>query len=320
MPSYRPSITELFNIKLPIVQAGMIWVSGGKLAAAAAEAGCLGLVGAGSMQPAMLKHHLELAASLTKKPFGVNIPLLYSKVQEQIDVALAAGVRIFFTSAGSPKTWTSFLKDRGCIVVHVTSSPELAVKCEAAGCDAIVAEGFEAGGHNGRDEITTLTLIPQVADAVRIPVIAAGGIADGRGMAAALALGAHGVQMGSRFVATAESSAHPKFKQAIIDAGAGSTMLSLKELVPVRLLKNHFYEQVAALEQRCATKEELTVLLGKGRAKLGMFDGDLDEGELEIGQIAGLIHDAPTVAELVSRLTTEYEHAVKNTPLSLRRD
>ena len=320
MSPYRPSITEIFNIELPLVQAGMIWVSGGKLAAAAAEAGCLGLVGAGSMQPSLLKQHLELAASLTKKPFGVNIPLLYSKVQEQIEVALAAGVRIFFTSAGSPKTWTGFLKDRGCIVVHVTSSPELALKCEAAGCDAVVAEGFEAGGHNGRDEITTLTLIPQVTEAVRIPVIAAGGIADGRGIAAALALGANGVQIGSRFAATAESSAHPKFKQALVDAAAGSTMLMLKNLVPVRLLKNHFYEQVAALEQRCATKEELTALLGKGRAKLGMFEGDLDEGELEIGQIAGLIHDLPTVSDLVHRLTTEYDHTVKKIPLSLRRD
>ncbi len=317
MNRQHTAINKLFGISKPIVQGGMVWVSGGKLAAAVSEAGCLGLVGAGSMQPELLKLHLEKARTLTAKPIGVNIPLLYSKVQEQIEVALAAGIRIFFTSAGSPKTWTGYLKDRGATVVHVTSSPELARKCEAAGCDAVVAEGFEAGGHNGRDEITTMVLIPQVVDAVKIPVIAAGGVGDGRGIAAALALGASGVQIGSRFAATVESSAHSNFKQAIVDATPGATMLAMKELVPVRLLKNKFYDQVHALELQCADKEKLTALLGKGRAKLGMLDGDLDEGELEIGQVSGLIKDIPTVAALVSRLESEYRAAVSVLPRSL---
>ena len=317
MTTQSPAITKLFGISKPIVQGGMVWVSGGKLAAAVSEAGCLGLIGAGSMQPDLLKHHIEKAKALTSKPIGVNIPLLYSKAQEQIDIALASGIRIFFTSAGSPKTWTGYLKDRGATVVHVTSSPDLARKCEAAGCDAVVAEGFEAGGHNGREEITTMVLIPQVVDAIKIPVIAAGGIGDGRGIAAALSLGASGVQIGSRFAATVESSAHPKFKQAIVDAGPGSTMLAMKNLVPVRLLKNRFYEQMTALEHKCAEKEQLAALLGKGRAKLGMLDGDLDEGELEIGQISGLIGDIPTVATLVHRLETEYRAAISELPLNL---
>ena len=292
-------------------------MSGGKLAAAAAEAGALGLIGAGSMAPDLLRLHLKKARALTAKPLGVNIPLLYSKAQEQIDIALAEGIRIFFTSAGSPKAWTAYLKDRGAIVVHVTSSPELAQKCEAAGVDAVVAEGFEAGGHNGRDEITTMVLIPQVVDAVKIPVIAAGGIGDGRAIAAALALGASGVQMGSRFAATLESSAHPNFKDAIVAANAGATMLSMKSLVPVRLLKNKFYTAVAAAEARGASKEELEALLGKGRARRGMLDGDLDEGELEIGQVAGSIHDVPTVAALVKRLEAEYKAAVAGISLDL---
>ncbi|MBM4250713.1 MAG: nitronate monooxygenase [Deltaproteobacteria bacterium] len=314
MSIQSPAITKLFGISKPIVQGGMVWVSGAKLAAAVSEAGGLGLIGAGSMQPDLLKLHIDKALALTSKPLGVNIPLLYSKAQEQIDIALAAGVRIFFTSAGSPKTWTGYLKDRGATVVHVTSSPDLARKCEAAGCDAVVAEGFEAGGHNGRDEITTLVLIPQVVDAVKIPVIAAGGIGDGRGIAAALALGAAGVQIGSRFAATVESSAHSKFKQAIVDAGPGSTILAMKELVPVRLLKNKFFDQVSALEQKCADKEALTMLLGKGRAKRGILEGDLDDGELEIGQVSGLIKDIPTVAALVQRLEAEYRAAVAHLP------
>lgn len=313
----KTPITSLFGIRLPIIQAGMVWVSGGRLAGAASEAGALGIIGAGSMQPDLLAHHIRKAKGMTAKPLGINIPLLYSKAQEQIDAALAEGIRIFFTSAGSPKTWTPYLKDQGCTVVHVTSSPELAQKCEAAGVDAVVAEGFEAGGHNGRDEITTMVLIPQVVSAVKIPVIAAGGIGDGRTIAAALALGAQGVQMGTRFAATQESSAHPAFKQAIVAAGASSTMLAMKKLVPVRLLKNHFYDQVAALEARCAPQEELAALLGKGRARLGMLEGNLEEGELEIGQVAGLVHDVPSVAELVQRLEAEYRASVRQLPPNL---
>ncbi len=313
----RALVSALFNIELPIIQAGMVWVSGGKLAAAASEAGALGIIGAGSMQPDLLREHIKKANSLTKKPLAVNIPLLYSKVQEQIDIALAEGIRIFFTSAGSPKTFTKQLKDLGCTVVHVTSSPELAIKCEAAGVDAIVAEGFEAGGHNGRDEITTMVLVPQVVDAVKIPVIAAGGIGDGRGIAAAFALGAQGVQIGSRFAATQESSAHQNFKQAIVNAGPGATMLSMKKAVPVRLLKNKFYEDMTRLEEQGASKEALNELLGKGRARLGMLDGDIDEGELEIGQIAGLIRDVPSVAMLVERLKKEFNQAMSFIPKTL---
>lgn len=292
----------------------MVYVSGAKLAAAAANAGCLGLVGAGSMTPELFREHLKKARTLTDKPFGVNIPLLYSRVQEQIDIALAEGVRIFFTSAGTPKTWTPYLKDKGAVVVHVTSSPELAQKCEAAGVDAVVAEGFEAGGHNGRDEITTMALIPQVADAVKIPVIAAGGIGDGRGIAAALALGADGVQIGSRFAATQESSAHDRFKAAIVQATPGATVLTMKALVPVRLLKNSFQAAVQAAEARGATKAELEELLGKGRARKGMLEGDVEDGELEIGQISGLINDLPTTAALVARLEREYAAAIENLP------
>jgi enoyl-[acyl-carrier protein] reductase II len=313
----RSSITSLFGIRLPIVQAGMVYVSGGKLAAAAAEAGALGLIGAGSMEPELLRHHIKKARSLTKKPIGINLPLLYSKVQEQADIALAEGIKIFFTSAGSPKTWTPYLKDKGATVVHVTSSPELAQKCEAAGVDAVVAEGFEAGGHNGRDEITTMVLIPQVVDAVKIPVIAAGGIADGRGIAAALALGAQGVQIGTRFAATVESSAHDNFKRAITSLTPGGTMLTMKSLVPVRLIKNKFFDQVAALEARGASKEEIAALLGKGRARRGMLEGDMDEGELEIGQVGALVRDVPTVAALVARLEQEYTAAAAALPRDL---
>jgi enoyl-[acyl-carrier protein] reductase II len=310
----RAAITTLFGIRLPVVQAGMVWVSGGKLAAAAAEAGALGMIGAGSMQPDLLRHHIVKAKGLTKKPLAVNVPLLYPKAQEQLDTALAEGIRIFFTSAGSPAKFTSYLKDKGATVVHVTSSPDLARKCEAAGVDAVVAEGFEAGGHNGRDEITTMVLIPQVVDAVKIPVIAAGGIGDGRAMAAALALGAQGVQLGTRFAATQESSAHPNFKKAILEAQPGSTYLTMKGLVPVRLLKNKFFNDVAALEAKGAGKDEIAALLGKGRAKRGMLEGDVDEGELEIGQVAALMRDLPTVAELVGRLEREYREAVAALP------
>jgi enoyl-[acyl-carrier protein] reductase II len=292
----------------------MVWVSGGRLAAASAEAGCLGLIGSASMTPELLRDHVRKAKGLTSRPFGVNIPLLYPRAQDHIDYALEEGIRIFFTSAGSPKAFTPYLKSNGAVVVHVTSSPELAQKCEAAGVDAVVAEGFEAGGHNGRDEITTMVLVREVVEAVRIPVIAAGGIADGHAIAAAFALGASGVQIGSRFAATVESSAHPSFKNAIVDARSGETILAMKKHVPVRMMKNAFYQQVAALEARGATVDELRELLGKGRARRGMFEGDLDEGELEIGQVSGLIQDLPTCAELVARLVAEYESVVQELP------
>ncbi len=303
-------ICNLFNTKFPIIQGGMVWVSGAKLAAACSNAGVLGLIGAGSMKPELLEQHIIKAKSLTQKPFGVNVPLLYKDAEKQIQVALDHGINIFFTSAGSPKKFTPWLKREGKTVVHVTSTPELAIKCQDAGVDAVVAEGFEAGGHNGRDEITTMALIPQVVDKLSIPVIAAGGIGDGRGIAAALALGANGVQIGSRFAATKESSAHQKFKEAIVQANFNSTLLSMKNLVPVRLLKNHFYEQVKELEDRCASKEELQNLLGKGRAKKGMLEGDLEEGELEIGQISGLINSILSVQECVDELIKQYDQSV----------
>ena len=303
-------ITKLFGIKLPIIQAGMVWVSGGKLAAAAANTGALGIIGAGSMKPDLLRQHILKAQALTNNPIGVNLPLLYHGIEEQISICLELGIRIFFTSAGSPKKYTPMLKSHNCVVVHVTSTPELAKKCEDAGVDAIVAEGFEAGGHNGRDEITTMVLIPEVVDAVKIPVIAAGGIANGRQMAAAMALGACGVQIGSRFAATVESSAHQNFKNAIVQASPTATMLSMKKTVPVRLLKNRFYEEISRLEEQGASAADLEAHLGKGRAKAGMLDGDLENGELEIGQVSGLIKDIPTCQELVTRLLDEYARAV----------
>lgn len=303
-------ICELFGTELPIIQGGMVWVSGSKLAAAVSNTGALGIVGAGSMKPDLLREHLKKANSLTSRPLAVNIPLLYKDADKQIEIALEEGIKIFFTSAGSPKKYTSYLKSKGCVVVHVTSSPVLAKKCEAAGCDAIVAEGFEAGGHNGRDEITTMVLIPQVVDAVSIPVIAAGGIGDGRQIAAAMALGASAVQMGTRFAMTKESSAHDNFKDAISNATAGDTMLSMKSLVPVRLLKNSFYNKVQELENISASKEEFEELLGRGRARKGMLEGDLDEGELEIGQVSAMISDTPTCQELIDDLLTQYKEAV----------
>jgi enoyl-[acyl-carrier protein] reductase II len=303
-------ITKLFGTRTPVVQAGMVWVSGGKLAAAAANAGALGIIGAGSMKPELLKQHIIKAQSLTKNSIGVNLPLLYHGIEDQIAVCLDLGIKIFFTSAGSPKKFTPMLKSKNCVVVHVTSSPDLAKKCEDAGVDAVVAEGFEAGGHNGRDEITTMVLIPEVVDAVKIPVIAAGGIADGRQMAAALALGAEGVQIGSRFAATVESSAHANFKNAITMATPASTMLAMRKTVPVRLLKNKFYEEIAGMEARCASAEELEAHLGKGRAKAGMLDGDLENGELEIGQVSGMIKDIPTCQELMNRILSDYRRAV----------
>jgi enoyl-[acyl-carrier protein] reductase II len=301
------NICSLLPIKYPIIQAGMVWVSGGKLAAASANAGILGVIGAGSMKPDLLEQHIKKALSLTAFPerLAVNVPLLYEKTREQLELSLKLGIKIFITSAGSPKTYTSWLKDQGCIVIHVTSSPDLAQKCEAAGCDAIIAEGFEAGGHNGRDEITTMVLIPQVTDVVKIPVIAAGGIGDGRAVSAAMCLGAQGVQLGTRFVATKESSAHENFKRAILNSNHSSTMLMMKNVVPVRLLKNKFFEDVRHLESICASKEEMIKLLGHGRARKGMLEGDMEEGELEIGQISAIIKDVPSVEELVERLIQE---------------
>jgi enoyl-[acyl-carrier protein] reductase II len=312
-----PALTALFGVRYPIVQAGMVWVSGGRLAAAAAEAGCLGLIGSASMTPELLRVHIVNARHRTTKPFGVNVALLYPGAQELFDTALDAGIRVFFTSAGSPKAFTGYLKAQGATVVHVASNPILAKKCEDAGVDAVVVEGFEAGGHNGRDEITTMVLVREAVEAVSIPVIAAGGIGDGRAIAAAMALGAAGVQIGSRFAATVESSAHDSFKNAIVRAGADATVLALKKLVPVRLLKNAFADRVGALEARGASEEELREALGKGRARRGMFEGDLDEGELEIGQVSGVIRDLPTCAELVARLVREYEDAVAALPRTL---
>ncbi|MDG2150732.1 MAG: nitronate monooxygenase, partial [Polaribacter sp.] len=284
-------ITALFKIKYPVVQGGMIWVSGWKLASAVSNAGGLGLIGAGSMYPEVLREHIQKCKKATNKSFGVNVPMLYPDIEKIMDIIIEEGVKIVFTSAGNPKIWTSFLKEKGIIVVHVVSSVKFALKAEAAGVDAVVCEGFEAGGHNGREETTTFTLIPMVKEQVGIPVLAAGGIASGKGMLAAMVLGADGVQMGSRFVATEESSAHQNFKNMIIDAKDGDTHLTLKELAPVRLLKNKFYQEVQELYQQNPSKDQLKELLGRARAKKGMFEGDLEDGELEIGQIAGLIHN-----------------------------
>ena len=300
-------ITELFNIEYPVVQGGMIWVSGWKLASAVSNAGGLGLIGSGSMYPHVLREHIQKCKKATDKPFGVNVPMLYPQIEKIMNIIVEEGVKIVFTSAGNPKTWTSFLKEKGITVVHVVSSTKFAQKAEAAGVDAVVCEGFEAGGHNGREETTTFTLIPMVKESVQIPVIAAGGIGNGRGMLAAMVLGADGVQIGSRFAATLESSAHDKFKQVIIDVKDGDTQLTLKELAPVRLVKNHFYNQVQELYQQNPTVEEIKELLGRARAKKGMFEGDLDNGELEIGQVAGIIHEIKPAAQVLSEIIKEFE-------------
>ena len=302
-------ITELFNIKYPIVQAGMVWNSGWKLASAASNSGILGLIGAGSMYPEVLREHIQKCKKATDNPFGVNVPMLYPNIQELMDIIVEEGVKIVFTSAGNPKTWTSWLKERGITVVHVVSSVKFALKAQEAGVDAVVAEGFEAGGHNGRDETTTLTLIPMVSEQIHIPLIAAGGIATGKALLAAMVLGADGVQVGSRFVASEESSAHETFKKLVIDAKEGATQLTLKELAPVRLLKNKFYNDVQELYKQTPTPEQLKDLLGRGRAKKGMFEGDLEEGELEIGQVSGLIHDIKPVAQIVADIVQEFEMA-----------
>jgi len=304
-------ITELFTIKYPIIQGGMIWNSGYKLASAVSNAGGLGLIGAGSMYPEVLREHIQKCKKATLKPFGVNVPMLYPNIEEIMKIIVDEGVKIVFTSAGNPKTWTSYLKENGITVVHVVSSSVFAVKAQDAGVDAIVAEGFEAGGHNGREETTTLTLIPMVKQKITIPLIAAGGIATGRGMLATMVLGADGVQVGSRFAASLESSAHTNFKETIVNVKEGDTQLTLKELAPVRLIKNKFYQDLQHLYQKCPTKEELTDLLGRARAKRGMFEGDLIEGELEIGQIAGLIQDIKPAATIIQEMITDFETARK---------
>mgnify|MGYP005990655245 FL=1 len=301
------NITQLFNIKYPIIQGGMIWVSGYKLASAVSNAGGLGLIGAGSMYPDVLREHIQKCKKATNKPFGVNVPMLYPDIEKIMNIIVEEGVKIVFTSAGNPKTWTSFLKEKGITVVHVVSSVKFALKAEAAGVDAVVCEGFEAGGHNGREETTTFTLVPIVKEQVKIPVIAAGGIGTGRGMLAAMVLGADGVQVGSRFAATKESSAHTNFKQAIVNVKEGETQLTLKELAPVRLIKNQFYNEVQALYQQNPTVEDIKELLGRARAKKGMFEGDLENGELEIGQISGLIHEIKTSKEVIDDMVAEYE-------------
>jgi enoyl-[acyl-carrier protein] reductase II len=304
-------ITSLFKIQYPIIQGGMIWNSGYKLASAVSNAGGLGLIGAGSMYPDVLREHIQKCKKATDKPFGVNVPMLYPNIEEIINIIIEEGVKIVFTSAGNPKTWTSFLKDKGIIVVHVVSSSKFALKAQESGVDAVVAEGFEAGGHNGREETTTFTLIPMVKEKITIPLIAAGGIATGRGMLAAMVLGADGVQMGSRFAASIESSAHENFKQTVIQLEEGGTQLTLKELAPVRLIKNKFYDDIQQLYTKCPTPEDLKNLLGRARAKKGMFEGDLVEGELEIGQIAGLIHDIKPVATIIKDVITEFELSKK---------
>lgn len=302
-------INALFEIQYPIIQAGMVWVSGYKLASAVSNAGGLGLIGAGSMYPEVLREHIQKCKKATSKPFGVNIPMLYPNIEEIMNIVVEEGVKIVFTSAGNPKTWTPFLKEKGITVVHVVSSTQFAIKAQAAGVDAIVAEGFEAGGHNGREETTTFTLIPMVKEQIKIPIIAAGGIATGNGMLAAMVLGADGVQVGSRFAASVESSAHDNFKQVVLNTKEGETQLTLKELTPVRLIKNKFFEDVQELYSKCPTKDDLTALLGRARAKKGIFEGDVEEGELEIGQIAGLIHEIKSAESIVKDMMHEYQLA-----------
>lgn len=302
-------LNALFGIRYPLVQAGMIWCSGWRLASAVSNAGGLGIIGSGSMYPDVLREHVRKCKAATSQPFAVNVPLLYPNVEEHIRTIVEEGVRFVFTSAGNPATWTKHLKDQGITVVHVTASVKFARKAVDAGADAVVAEGFEAGGHNGREETTTLVLVPMVRDAVDVPVIAAGGIADGRAMLAAMALGADGVQVGSRFVASEESSAHPAFKQHVIDSKEGDTLLTLKELAPVRLLRNKFFTDVQAAYARGASVDELKALLGRARAKRGMFEGDLEEGELEIGQVSAALDGILPAATIVERIIAEYRTA-----------
>ena len=304
-------ITQLFNIKYPIVQGGMVWVSGWKLASAVSNAGGLGLIGAGSMYPDVLREHIQKCKKATDNPFGVNVPMLYPQVDELMDIIVEEDVKIVFTSAGNPKIWTSFLKDKGIIVVHVVSSVKFALKAEQAGVDAVVCEGFEAGGHNGREETTTFTLIPMVKEHLKIPIIAAGGIGNGRGMLAAMVLGADGVQIGSRFAASIESSAHKNFKQKIIEVKDGDTQLTLKELAPVRLIKNKFYYEIEDLYKTNPSNKELKELLGRARAKKGIYEGDLIQGELEIGQIAGIINEVKSSKDILEEIISDFESTKK---------
>jgi len=304
-------ITKLFKIKYPLIQAGMIWVSGYKLASAVSNAGGLGIIGAGSMYPNVLLEHIQKCKKATDKPFAVNVPLFYPDLEEIMQIIVNEGVKIVFTSAGNPKLWTKFLQEKGIAVVHVVSSVKFALKSQEAGVDAIVAEGFEAGGHNGREETTTLTLIPMVAEKIDIPLIAAGGIATGKTMLATMILGADAVQIGSRFVASKESSAHINFKNEVVKAKDGDTLLTLKELIPARLLKNKFFNEIEELYQKNATVQEIKNHLGRARAKKGMFLGDLEDGELEIGQIAGLINEIKPAAEIVQEIITDYNNSLK---------
>ncbi len=300
-------VCDLLGIRYPIIQAGMVWCSGWKLAAAAANAGALGLIGSASMYPDVLREHIRKCQKATDRPFGVNVALLYPEIDKLMEIITGEGVKIVFTSAGNPATWTAFLKERGVTVVHVVSSSKFARKAADAGVDGVVAEGFEAGGHNGREETTTMCLVPMVCDAVSIPVIAAGGIGTGKSMCAAFALGAEGVQVGSRFVMSEESSAHANFKQAVADAKEGDTLLTLKKLTPVRLIRNRFFDQVREAQDRGASVDELKALLGRARAKQGMFEGDLDEGELEIGQVSGALAEVKSAADIVREIWEEFE-------------
>ena len=312
MTRFSNRITQLFNIDIPIIQAGMIWASGWRLASAVSNAGGLGIIGAGSMYPEVLKEHIQKCKTATNRSFGVNLPLLYPDIDKHIQIIIEEEVKIVFTSAGNPKTWTSLLKEKGITVVHVVSSSMFAKKAEDAGCDAVVAEGFEAGGHNGKEETTTLVLIPAVVNAVKIPVIAAGGIATGRQMLAAMVLGAEGVQMGSRFVACEEASSHINFKNVVINSQEGDTQLALKQLTPVRLIKNDFFRQVQQAEQRGATVEELSTILGRARAKKGMFEGDLQEGELEIGQVSALLDEILPADQIVKNVWKDFMDGLSN--------
>lgn len=306
-------ITELFNIQYPIIQAGMIWCSGWELASAVSNAGGLGIIGAGSMYPDILRDQIRKCNVATDKPFGVNVPLLYPDLDKHIATIIEEGVKVVFTSAGNPKTWTKHFHDHGVKVVHVVSSSKFAKKVEDAGCDAVVCEGFEAGGHNGREETTTFVLIPQVRAATTLPLIGAGGIATGRGMLAAMVLGAEGVQIGTRFVASAESSAHQNFKNAVINLQEGDTHLSMKKVVPVRLIKNNFQKQIQEAEDKGASKEELEKILGRARAKKGMYEGDMNEGELEIGQIGSFVKEIKPAGEIVNEIWNEFLEAKKLT-------
>lgn len=305
-------ITELFKIKYPVIQAGMVWCSGWRLASAVSNAGGLGLIGAGSMHPDLLEEHIKKCKSATSAPFGVNVPLLYPEIDKLMDIIVKEGVKIVFTSAGNPKTWTSYLKEKGITIVHVVSSLKFALKSQEAGVDAVVAEGFEAGGHNGREEITTFCLIPAVSKALKIPVIAAGGIADGRAIFGALALGAEGVQVGTRFAISEESSAHLNFKNRVVASVEGETTLTLKQLAPVRLIKNDFYEAINTAEKQGADTDTLRSIVGKRRSKLGIFEGDLNQGELEIGQVSAYINDIKPAADILNDIWTEYEQIKKD--------